>query len=130
VLEDQNNMVSGEARLVVGRARITSEITLESVLATFAVLYFGDHHVHGGVRRTQEGDSGYPALLADLRSAFYDRDFPAVIRRMDERFGGDTFSIRSLFPDSRRRVLDLILGSSLNQTEGVYRQVYDQHAPI
>jgi alpha-amylase/alpha-mannosidase (GH57 family) len=130
VLEDQHNMRSGEARLVVGRARVTSEITLESVLATFAVLYFGDHHVHGGVAQTQLGAGGYTTLLADLRAAFFDRDFPAVIRRMDERFGGDTFSIRSLFPDSRRRVLGLILASTLAETEGVYRQVYDQHAPL
>jgi alpha-amylase/alpha-mannosidase (GH57 family) len=129
-LEDRENMTSGEARLVVGRARITSEITLESVLATFAVLYFGDHHVHGGVASTQEGEAGYPRLVSDLKNAFFDRDFPAVIRRMDERFGGDTFSIRSLFPDSQRRVLDLILESSLDETEGVYRQVYEKHAPL
>jgi alpha-amylase/alpha-mannosidase (GH57 family) len=129
-LEDRENMTSGEARLVVGRARITSEITLESVLATFAVLYFGDHHVHGGVARTQEGQDGYPRLLSDLKMAFFDRDFPAVIRRMDERFGGDTFSIRSLFPDSQRRVLDLILESTLAQAGSVYRQLYEQHAPL
>ncbi|MGH7467729.1 MAG: DUF3536 domain-containing protein [Longimicrobiales bacterium] len=129
-LEDRENMTSGEARLAVGRARITSEITLESVLATFAVLYFGDHHVHGGVARTQEGQDSYPRLLSDLKMAFFDRDFPAVIRRMDERFGGDTFSIRSLFPDSQRRVLDLILESTLAHAGSVYRQLYEQHAPL
>jgi hypothetical protein len=129
-LEDRENMTSGEARLAVGRCRITSKITMESVQATFAVLYFGDHHVHGGVDATIEGESGYPRLVTDLKNAFFDRDFPAVIRRMDERFGGDTFSIRSLFPDSQRRVLDLILESTLAETEQVYRQVYDQHAPL
>lgn len=129
-LEDRENMTSGEARSVVGRARITSEITLDSVPATFAVLYFGDHHVHGGVARSQEGERGYLRLLADLKAAFFDRDFPAVIRRMDECFGGDTFSIRSLFPDSQRRVLDLILESTLDQAGSVYRQLYEQHAPL
>jgi alpha-amylase/alpha-mannosidase (GH57 family) len=129
-LEDRENMTSGEARLVVGRARVTSEVTLESALATFAVLYFGDHHVHGGVARTQEGEGGYPRLLSDLKLAFFDRDFPAVIRRMDERFGGDTFSIRSLFPDSQRRVLDLILESTLAHAGSVYRELYEQHAPL
>jgi alpha-amylase/alpha-mannosidase (GH57 family) len=129
-LEDRENLASGEARLAVGRARITSEITLDSALATFAVLYFGDHHVHGGVARTQEGESNYARLLSDLKAAFFDRDFPAVIRRMDERFGGDTFSIRSLFPDSQRRVLDLILESTLAQAGSVYRQLYEQHAPL
>ena len=129
-LEDRDNMALGEARLVVGRARIASGITLESVLATFAVLYFGDHHVHGGVARTQEGEQGYPRLLTDLKNAFFDRDFPAVIRRMDERFAGDTFSIRSLFPDSQRRVLDLILESTLTELENVYRGVYERHAPL
>lgn len=129
-LQDRENMVSGEARLVVGRARIGSELTLESAIATFAVLYFGDHHVHGGIARTQEGENGYPRFLAELKHAFFDRDFPAVIRRMDERFPQETFSIRSLFPDSQRRVLDLILESSLSATANVYRQVYEKHAPL
>ena len=53
-----------------------------SVIATFAVLYFGDHDVHGGVAPTIEGESGYPRLVTDLKNAFFDRDFPAVIRRM------------------------------------------------
>ena len=129
-LEDRENMVSGEARLVVGRARVTSEVTREETLATFAVLYFGDHHVHGGIAETQQGGNGYPVLLRDLKASFFDRDFPAVIRRMDERFGSDTFSIRSLFPDSQRRVLDLTLQSTLTETGNVYRQVYERHAPL
>jgi len=129
-LQDRENMVSGEARLVVGRSRISSELTLESAIATFAVLYFGDHHVHGGIARTQEGENGYPRFLAELKHSFFDRDFPAVIRRMDERFPQETFSIRSLFPDSQRRVLELILESSLSATANVYRQVYEKHAPL
>ena len=130
MLEERENMESGEARLVVGRARITSEITHEAVPATFAVLYFGDHHIHGGVAHTQEGEQGYPKFLRDVKNAFFDRDFPAVIRRMDARFVNDTFSIRSLFPDSQRRIVDLILKTTLTETEAVYREVYEQHAPF
>ena len=129
-LEDRENMVSGEARLVGGRARITSEVTEESVLATFAVLYFGDHHVHGGIDETQKSEHGYREFMRDLKTSFFDRDFPAVIRHMDERFGVKTFSIRSLFPDSQRRVLDLILESTLTETGNVYRGVYERHAPL
>src|SRR5205814_4658845 len=47
---DQHAFEAGKARLVVGRARVASEVTGESADLSFAVLHFGDHNVNGGVR--------------------------------------------------------------------------------
>src|SRR4029078_3790913 len=41
---------SGHARLVLGQAKLTSEITREQFSATYGVLHFGDHNVNAGVR--------------------------------------------------------------------------------
>jgi alpha-amylase/alpha-mannosidase (GH57 family) len=127
--EAREKFVAGEAQLVIGRARVVSRITREHAVTTFAVLYFGDHHVHGGIR-TFISEAEYKRLLTDLRTAFLDRDFPSTIRALDEHFHRNTFSFKSLFTDTQRRILDRILESTLTEAETAYRELYRNHAPL
>ena len=125
----REKFTSGEAQLVIGRAHVESRITREKASTTFAVLYFGDHHVHGGIR-TFISPEEYKKALSELRSAFLDRDFPAVIRGLDDHFLRNTFSFKSLFTDTQRRILDRILESTLVEAETAYRDLYRNHAPL
>ncbi len=127
--EAREKFMSGDAQLIIGRAAVTSEITREFAVTTYAVLYFGDHHVHGGIR-TFASASEYNRLLTELRTAFLDRDFPAVIRGLDSHFNRNTFSFKSLFSDTQRRILDRILESTLTEAETAYRDLYRHHAPL
>jgi hypothetical protein len=49
---------------------------------------------------------------------------------MDRRFGGSNYSVRSLFRDEQRKVLDVILTSTLQEAEALYRQIYEHRAPM
>lgn len=127
--EARERFVAGDAQLIVGRARVTSLLTREAELTTYAVLYFGDHHVHGGIHAfTTEQD--YKSTLSELRTAFLDRDFPTVIRGLDSYYGGHTFSFKSLFSDTQRRILNRIMESTLKEAETAYRELYRHHAPL
>lgn len=125
----REKVVSGDAQLVIGRATVVSQITRETATATYAVLYFGDHHVHGGIRTFISPDE-YKRVLTDLRTAFLDRDFPSVIRGLDGYFEQNTFSFKTLFSDTQRRILDRILESTLSEAESAYRDLYRNHAPL
>ncbi len=48
--EDSHTFESGRSKLVVGRAKLTSEITLEEAVVSFGAIHFGGHNVNGGVR--------------------------------------------------------------------------------
>src|SRR5262249_42605077 len=39
-------------------------------------------------------------------------------------------SLRSIFHDDQRHILDIILKSTLSQAETAYRQIYETHAPM
>ena len=41
---------------------------------------------------------------------------------MDRRFGESNYSLRSLFRDEQRKVLEQILTASLGEAEALYRQ--------
>lgn len=127
--EDYQTFEAGKVRLVVGRARFTSVVTHESALQSFAVLHFGDHNLNCGVRAFED-EEAYQTLVDEITEPFARADFPEVLRFLDKSFGGSTYSLRSLFRDERRKVLNLILESTLEEAESLHSQLYENHAPL
>jgi hypothetical protein len=126
---DLKSFDTGRLRMVIGRARFTSDITQESGHLTFGVLHFGDHNLHGGVREYR-GAHDYERLVQEATQAFSRADIPEIIRSFDRGFGTDTYSLKSLFRDEQRNILSRILVSTLDEAETVYRQLYEHHAPL
>jgi alpha-amylase/alpha-mannosidase (GH57 family) len=125
--EDYRQLSAGKAKLALGRARVASEITQESTIVNFSALHLGDHNVVAGIR---EGALADPTAEAGIVEAFSRADIPGVLRLLDRTFTGGTHSLKVLFRDEQRRILDLILDSTIDHAEGVYRQLYDEHAPL
>ncbi len=128
-LEDSERLEAGRSKLAIGRARITSEITQESEILTFGAMHIGDHVMNCGVRR-EERQEDYPTLKQEIIDPFNRADFSEVIRVLDREFCGSTYSLRSIFHDDQRKILRVILQSTLAEAEAVYRQVYETHAPM
>ena len=120
---------AGDARLVVARSRIASDITWEHQDLTYVVLHMGDHNLNGGIRQFQD-PTAFEALASDFKQAFSRADLATVIRLLDKFFDGNTFSIKSLFRDEQRRVLDSILDSSVQDAGETFRHVFEHHAPL
>jgi len=127
-LEDYHSAVAGKSKLATGRVKVTSTITRESANLSFGVLHFGDHNVNAGVREYQ-GKKDYQTMLQELTQTFSGADFPEVIRLLDKHFGTSTYSIKNLFLDEQRKVLDSILESALSEIEAAYYQVYEHYYP-
>ena len=118
----------GRARLALGKLRLASEITTESRLFTFGVLYFGEHNLNAGVRDFR-GEDAYAAMIADLTHEFESADFAEVVRCLDRHFGSSTYSLKSLFRDEQRKVVGHILEGTLSEIEQVFRQLYEHQYP-
>ncbi len=127
--EDFHFQEAGKAKLGLGRIRITSEITRNEDRISFAVFHFGDHNIAGGVRSFQ-GEEAYQEMVREISGTFSRADFPETIRGIDRHFGESTYSLRSLFRDEQRKVLNQIMESSLEEIRGSYRQIYNYHGPL
>jgi hypothetical protein len=112
----------------VGRARVTSEITQESDVVTFAVLHFGSHNLTGGIRRFA-GEDEFRTLRDELLRAFSTADIAAVVRLL-ANFPEYSFSLKSLFGDRQRAILYRVLESSLADAERAYRRLYEDNASL
>jgi alpha-amylase/alpha-mannosidase (GH57 family) len=127
--EDQRIVQAGRARLLLGRAWFLSQITQERQYLTYGVLHYGDHTVVAGVRE-HRGEEAFEEMARDATAAFERADFPEAVRVMDRHFGSSNYSLKTLFRDEQRKLLGLILESTLEETAAVYRQIYENHAPL
>jgi hypothetical protein len=69
-------------------------------------------------------------MVLEVSEAFDKADFPQTLRLLDKHFKGSTYSLKSLFRDQQRKTLGLILESTLRDVDAVYRNLYEQNAPI
>ena len=120
---------AGKTRLATGRARFTSRITGDASTLGFGVLYLGDHNVTGGVREFPD-QAEYAAVAGELSASFSRADTGEILRTLDSKFDHNLYSLRSLFRDDQRKILGIILKSTLSQAEASLRQQYEEHVPL
>jgi alpha-amylase/alpha-mannosidase (GH57 family) len=122
---------SGRGRLALGRIQVTSLVTEWKETFSFAVLHFGDQNINAAVRpHSLSEDEAFDSLAVDLERAVNSADFPRVVRLLDSYFGHLDFSLTSLFADDQRRIVQLILNSTLSEVENGLRAIYEDHASL
>ena len=127
--EDDREVRSGRQQLRAGRARFTSRVTGEQGELSYGVLHLGDHNLQAGVR-AYRGEDAFDAMWKDASDAFDRGESSEVVRVLDRHFGGTTYSIRSLFRDEQRRVLSVVLASTLEEAEADLRRIHRNYEPL
>ena len=120
---------SGRARLAIGRARLTSMITREHAEMDYGVLHLGDHNLDSGVRQLESARQ-FEEMVEDVAGAFRRADYSDTIRALDRHFGDHSYSLRSLFLDEQRRILDQVLDTTLANVDAVYRRLYEDNESL
>ncbi len=128
-IQDYHQLDSGQARLALGHITVTSRITRDSSDLTFAVIYVGDQVLHAGARDFNDQED-YSQVTAEISTAFSGGDIPETLRLLDHHVDGLRYSLKSLFKDEQKRILDLILGQTLQEAEARYREVYERYGPL
>ncbi len=122
---------SGRGRLALGRAHIASAITGRQQAFSFAVLHFGDQNITAAVRTYSDIDAAaFEAFAAEAGEHVERADFPEVIRLLDRYYGHADYSLISLFGDEQRRIVQLILNSTLWDIENSLATIYQDHASL
>jgi alpha-amylase/alpha-mannosidase (GH57 family) len=122
---------SGRGRLALGRAHITSAITGNAQTFSFAVLHFGDQNITAAVKPYTGADAEeFDAFAAEAAEQVQRADFPDAIRLIDRYYGHVDYSLTSLFKDEQRRIVQLILNSTLWDIESSLTNIYEDHASL
>jgi len=122
---------SGRGRLALGRAHIASLITGHAQSFSFAVLHFGDQNITAAVKAYEDTDAAsFEAFSAQAAEQVQRADFPEVIRQLDRYYGHADYSLTSLFSDEQRRIVGVILNSTLWDIETSLTTIYQDHASL
>jgi hypothetical protein len=122
---------SGRGRLALGRAYVASAITGESQSFSYAVLHFGDQNITAAVKPYLNSDADeFEAFAAQASEQVQKADFPEVIRQIDRYYGHVDYSLTSLFSDEQRRIVQIILNSTLWDIENSLTTIYEEHASL
>ena len=110
---------------------VASTITGDAKSLSFAVLHFGDQNITAAVKAYADTDAAaFEAFAAEAAGHVQRADFPEVIRQIDRFYGHADFSITSLFRDEQRRIVGLILESTLGDIENSLTTIYQDHASL
>ena len=122
---------SGRGRLMTGEAEVRSQLTEDCERMVYAVLHFGDQNIAAVVKQYDASQAEEHArFLTGVREAVMRADLPGVIRLFDGSFGSQSYSIRSLFNDEQRRVIQQILSGTLAEVEDSLLHLYEDHASL
>jgi alpha-amylase/alpha-mannosidase (GH57 family) len=127
--EDRQLFTSGNARLAIGRIKVTFSVTKASDVLTYGVFYMGEHNLNCAVRFNKSPEN-YDLTLQEAKAAFERADYPDLIRVMDRHFGSTNYSLKNLFRDEQRRVLNQILATTRDDIHNTYRMLTDRYAPL
>lgn len=122
---------SGRGRLALGRVEIASEITGERKSFCYSALHFGDQNITAAVKAYDASEAeSFESFAAEAGAQVRLADFPEVIRLLDRRYGRADYSLTSLFTDEQRRILGLILNSTVGDIESSLTKIYRDHASL
>jgi alpha-amylase/alpha-mannosidase (GH57 family) len=127
--DDFDTVRAGRAKMAIGSVTVTSLITREEARFDFSVLHLGETELTGGVRPATDLDH-YQALKRDLSEDMRVNGVSSVIRGLDEYFSEPLLSIRALFRDEQRRILNLLCDTTLSEAESAFRQLHERYDPL
>jgi alpha-amylase/alpha-mannosidase (GH57 family) len=125
----EEKLSSGRMTLALGRVRIRSTITWNTGEMSYVAVHVGAHNMSGGID-ARVGAEEFREQLAPLIAAFKRADIPDVVRQLDRRFGDRAFSLRSLFRDEQRKILDLVLADTVAAADAAYVRIYQDQAGL
>ena len=120
---------SGPWQLGTGRVNVTSQITRESEEMIYGVLHFGDHNLAAGVGPARRGRR-YPDIIERVFSPFEQGDLPSTLRELDSCFPARRYTLASLFRDERRRIVNQIIKSTVDDVAAQFRSAYEARIPL
>ncbi len=126
-LRDVSVVEHDKLKLAAGTVEIRSRITHAQLDFNFAVLHAGGHNLRAGVC---EAHDEFPQFTKEARLCLSNSGFSGCAQAFDHYFGAETYSLKSLFRDERRRIVTQIIDSTLADIDKLYGDVYEHNVTL
>lgn len=114
---------NGDAQLLVGHVEVQSKITMEHSDMMFAMLQFSGGDFQCSIR---DYTDEYDNIEKDLIRTFITYPLTEIIRAIDNSFGKDYFTLKDIFIEERRKILQILLKDKLSAFAKNYEEIYEE----
>ena len=115
--------------LAVGAVNVRSAVTREQLDGLFVVLHLGGYDFHCAVRERPPEDA-----LEDLKEKLFrslgDDSTRDLLQAIDAGVAGESFALKDLFNDERRKIGRLLLKDALERSRDHYRRIYEESRDV
>ena len=113
----------GDSQLVVGNVEIQSKVTLESKNLVYALLQYTGGDFHCAIKPY---DDDFSVKKSELIKTFMQGPLTEVIRAFDEYFGKEYYTIKDIFIEERRKILQILMKGRLDEFAKTYEEIYNE----
>ena len=114
----------GTSTFAVGHIEVQSKITLQKSNLIFALMQYAGGDFHCAIKEYSD-DAEFNRLKNDLIKVYLMNTITEIIRAMDEYFGKEYFTLKDIFIEERRKILQIMLKGKLAKFSQIYQQMYD-----
>lgn len=127
--EMQEKYDDGKFRLIVNRAKISSQTTLDEATFSCAAIWLGDHNVTCGARSDMH-KKAFTSMRDNLVECFNKGQINEIIVWLSKYFGQNNYSLKDLFRDDQRYVLDYIVADGQKKAKDLYDIIYHDNSAM
>lgn len=115
----------GSSKLVVGHIEIESKITLQKSNLMFALVQYANGDFHCAIKEFSD-ETEYLNIQKELLRIFMLSPLTEIIRALDEYFGREYFTLKDIFIEERRKILQVMLKGKMQRFGQMYQEIYNE----
>ena len=116
-------VVKGNSQLVIGHIEVKSMVTLEKSNLVFAMLQFSGGDFHCAIK---EYSDNFMETRKELIRTYLVSPLTEIIRTIDNYFGKEYFTLKDIFIEERRKILQTMLKGKLQNFANTYETMYNE----
>jgi len=113
------------SKLVVGHIEIESKITLQKSNLMFALVQYSNGDFHCAIKEFSD-ETEYLNIQKELFRIFMLSPLTEIIRALDEYFGKEYFTLKDIFIEERRKILQVMLQGKMQRFGQMYQEIYSE----
>ncbi len=116
-------VVKGNSKLVIGHIEVKSMVTLEKSNLVFSLLQFSGGDFHCAIK---EYSDNFMETRKELIRTYLVSPLTEIIRTIDNYFGKEYFTLKDIFIEERRKILQTMLKGKLKNFANTYESMYNE----
>ena len=122
---DFKRVQKGNSNFVIGNIEISSKVTLQKSNLVFALMQYAGGDFHCAIKEFSTNDE-YQELKSTLTKTYMLSPMTEIIRALDEKFGKEYFTLKDIFIEERKKILQILLKDKLAKFADTYKDMYDE----